>query len=827
MRLADSDGTGIRRRLKSFMAVPKSPEPIMSSLAKPQILVPVLLACFLALAHADEPRHQGSLVIVGGGRIPNRIRDRFMTLAGEKTANLVIIPTASESADRKEEEQGYLEPWRHYSPASLTLLHTRSRAMADEPAFVKPLADATAVWLDGGDQTKLVAAYRGTAVERELRSLLKRGGVIGGTSAGAAVMSDVMIEGGNPKPAVGRGFGFIANAVVDQHFLKRNRMNRLLEVLATRPNLIGIGVDEETAFVLEGETWSVVGRSYVIACEVDKTGKPLRFATLSDGDRGTYPSTGLPAVSGRSTAQAPGVPKVRAQPSHRDGAPDPRLWGSLVPGPHSVGFTRSWQLDHARQYAPAFHAEHPGPVPPRECPRPILVSLWYPARSSPGAPMRYRDYLEIGSDDPLIAPFAKRLDAFTRRTIAEEWLEVRPAKIDEIEEAGLQRWLDAATYAQKEAPVAPGRFPLIVAHPGLGGTFEDNAVFYEYVASHGYVVIVAPYQAENPAYLNIDWDLDRSIKDMDFLVRYAKGRPDLNLGAIGAIGHSYGAQAVLAWRAENNSPLGAVVSLDSTVDHNAVDEPGFAPPKLRLVNPNRLAGPILMYATKEDEPEFLAHWAHLKYTRLYTATVSGVEHNDYITQGAARFAYLPGRRVPAEKATAIRAQYDRVCQLTREFFDAYLKGDEQAELSLKRAAHAKTESANVALAIHEPLPLPPTAGQLLDLAHRQGFDAAIQLVKRFGTEMAEETLQDTSSELWTEGKRDQARAFSLLHCQLFPSSWVAQKVLADLLLEEADRAGALAGYRRAQDLIAAGGKPTPSKRARKAIADGVKKAEGK
>ena len=169
--------------------------------------------------------------------------------------------------------------------------------------------------------------------------------------------------------------------------------------------------------------------------------------------------------------------------------------------------------------------------------------------------MRYRDYLQFGSDNPLIAPFAKRLEAFTRRTIAEEVLEERPAKIDEAEAAGIERWLAATTYAVKDALVAPGKFPLIVAHPGLGGTFEDNSVFYEYMASHGYVVVVAPYQSENAAYLNIDWDLDRSIKDMDFLVRYVKARPRFDLGAIGAIGHSYGAQAVLAWRAEKNSPL--------------------------------------------------------------------------------------------------------------------------------------------------------------------------------------------------------------------------------------------------------------------------------
>jgi cyanophycinase len=269
----------------------------MSALIKLSPFVLVVVALLIPTVRAEEPPRPGSLVIVGGGRIPDGLRDRFITMAGGKSSRLVIIPTASSYADRKEDEEGYLEPWRKSAPARLTLLHTRSREKADDPAFVRPIAEATAVWLDGGDQTNLVAAYRGTAVDREFKALLKRGGVIGGTSAGAAVMSDVMITGGNPRADVGRGFGFVTHAVIDQHFLKRNRVNRLLGVLADRPHLIGIGIDEGTAWILQGDQWSVVGRSYVIACEVNPDGKLHRIESFADGDHGTYHSTGLPTVA--------------------------------------------------------------------------------------------------------------------------------------------------------------------------------------------------------------------------------------------------------------------------------------------------------------------------------------------------------------------------------------------------------------------------------------------------------------------------------------------------------------------------------------------------
>ncbi|WP_435017344.1 cyanophycinase [Tundrisphaera sp. TA3] len=269
----------------------------MSTARKPALLPCLALAIALLaprVAPGDDAPKAGALVIVGGGGMPDNVRDKFMALAGGKAAKLIVIPTASEDADKKDEEEAYLKPWRRYEPANLTLLHTRSREKADTAEFARPIAEATAVWFSGGDQNKIIEAYRGTAVEREFHALLKRGGVLGGTSAGAAIMSDVMIRGGNPVAEVGRGFGFVKNAVVDQHFLKRSRMNRLYGVISAHPELIGIGIDEGTAFIIEGDRWSVVGRSAVLAFEVGKDGQPPRFASFTEGDRGKYPATGLP-----------------------------------------------------------------------------------------------------------------------------------------------------------------------------------------------------------------------------------------------------------------------------------------------------------------------------------------------------------------------------------------------------------------------------------------------------------------------------------------------------------------------------------------------------
>lgn len=207
----------------------------------------------------------GTLVIVGGGGMPDTIRDRFLELAGGKKGKLVVIPTASEVADATQIYRSY-SYWQSQGLESVSMLNTLDPKKANDPSFVKPLMEATAAWLGGGDQTRLAKAYRGTAVERELRRLLARGGVIGGTSAGASVMSSVMITGGNPQADVGEGFGLLPDVVIDQHFQNRKRQQRLLGVLERHPRCLGLGIDEQTAVVVRGNRFTVVGKANVSIC---------------------------------------------------------------------------------------------------------------------------------------------------------------------------------------------------------------------------------------------------------------------------------------------------------------------------------------------------------------------------------------------------------------------------------------------------------------------------------------------------------------------------------------------------------------------------------
>lgn len=277
-----------------------------------------------AAAFADEPApaetpavSAGKLVICGGGRLPEKLRQRFIELAGGDRAQVVVVTTASVYADTDKME-AKLAFWREQKLGSLTVLHTRSRQTADDPQFSKPLAAATGVWFMGGNQSWLTETYLGTATEREIRSVLARGGVVGGTSAGAAIMSPVMIRRDRPELETGPGFGFLPGTVVDQHFLKRNRQGRLLKVLDSHRELVGFGIDEGTALVVEGNHLSVVGDSQVVVCTPASTERPAAVQSLAAGqeaDLGELRTALVAHVSTSTSEASPPSAESAAAPS--------------------------------------------------------------------------------------------------------------------------------------------------------------------------------------------------------------------------------------------------------------------------------------------------------------------------------------------------------------------------------------------------------------------------------------------------------------------------------------------------------------------------------
>jgi cyanophycinase len=228
--------------------------------------------------------------------------DEFVAAAGGETARIVVITTATDEPDSEEIEEE-MEYWRAQNLSRLTVLHTRSRETANDPEFASPLSDATGIWFCGGNQSWLADTFLGTISEELIHGVMQRGGVVGGISAGAAVMSSVMIRDGVTSPEIGRGFGLLPGTVIDQHFLARNRQERLLGALAAHPGLVGLGIDERAAVVVRGTRLKVVGDSDVVACIPPSPGRPAKVETLRPGEQTNLLKLSLAANKTRKSSR--------------------------------------------------------------------------------------------------------------------------------------------------------------------------------------------------------------------------------------------------------------------------------------------------------------------------------------------------------------------------------------------------------------------------------------------------------------------------------------------------------------------------------------------
>ena len=251
------------------------------------VMRPLLFALLTSLSALFVPvvtsqAQPGPLYIVGGGPQTDAMVREFVALAGGDTARIVVMAMASASGERSGEAKA----------SDLRALGAKAtnvwigRAQADADSVVRLLDGVTGIWFGGGDQNRLSDVLRGTAVERAIKSRHAAGAVVGGTSAGAAVLSARMITGreakyGGDRPprdssdayitinrdnvVTSDGFAYLNDVVIDQHFVRRKRHNRLISLVLEAPPHLGAGIDESTALIVESSgTWRVSGESVVV-----------------------------------------------------------------------------------------------------------------------------------------------------------------------------------------------------------------------------------------------------------------------------------------------------------------------------------------------------------------------------------------------------------------------------------------------------------------------------------------------------------------------------------------------------------------------------------
>jgi cyanophycinase len=250
----------------------------------------------------------GHLLVIGGAEDKLRQRQilaRFVALAGGTDARIVIISTASSLGD--EATELYLSLFRQMGISDVRGMRPLVREDANDRRLVSMLDDATAIFMTGGNQLRLSSVIGGTALGRALVERHRRGAVVAGTSAGASAIASHMVafgtSGATPKQRVTQmsaGLGLLPGVLIDQHFEQRGRLRRLLAAIAQYPHELGLGIDEDTAILLEGERFRVIGkgcvyvvdgagvtRSNIAEARADKALSMIdvRLHVLSEGDR--------------------------------------------------------------------------------------------------------------------------------------------------------------------------------------------------------------------------------------------------------------------------------------------------------------------------------------------------------------------------------------------------------------------------------------------------------------------------------------------------------------------------------------------------------------
>ena len=258
-------------------------------------LVPSALALPVVLAaQGSAPKvgpAKGTVIVVGGGAMGPEIYSRFIQAAGGPNALIIDVPTAGGDSVYTQNAPG-TRGWKQAGAKNIYVLHTTDRKLADSDSFAAILKKAGGVWFEGGRQWHLVDSYADTKTEQGFHDVLARGGVVGGSSAGASILGSFLVRGARENnfimaaPAYPKGFGFLRGVGIDQHVVARERLRDLADSIIPRhPDLLGMSEDEGTAWVVKGDVAEIIGRNKAFAYNGKATDPGKPFLTLHPGDR--------------------------------------------------------------------------------------------------------------------------------------------------------------------------------------------------------------------------------------------------------------------------------------------------------------------------------------------------------------------------------------------------------------------------------------------------------------------------------------------------------------------------------------------------------------
>ena len=238
------------------------------------------------MSEERQPR-KGTLIIIGGheDRDPEGKREILREVARQVDGGKLVLATVA-----SHQPQGYFDDYEKafadLKLGELVELYVEERSAANEPSKLDTLDDAAGVFFSGGDQLRITSQIGDTQIEAKVRRLFQRGGLIAGTSAGAAAMSDTMLVKGTSSEShrigdlhMAPGLGLIRDVIIDQHFAERGRFGRLLGAVAHNPRVLGLGIDENTAVIVHGDRFRVIGSGAVYVVD----GGNATYSNVAEG----------------------------------------------------------------------------------------------------------------------------------------------------------------------------------------------------------------------------------------------------------------------------------------------------------------------------------------------------------------------------------------------------------------------------------------------------------------------------------------------------------------------------------------------------------------
>lgn len=470
-----------------------------------------------------------------------------------------------------------------------------------------------------------------------------------------------------------------------------------------------------------------------------------------------------------------------ASPLHAQTQPD---WPGLTPGPFAVGFRTDTVIDRTRTIASP--ADYLGRSRPDYGQRLLHIAIWYPAASTTsGTAMTYGDYLPllawVGGPSEDGAPARQAAELAYIQTVTPQASPPDPECMDRLAERPV--------WARRDARPAERRHPVLIYAPGAGYPAFDNSVMFEYLASHGLVVVSAPSIGADASRLSYDaLGIEAQVRDLECLVGYVQSMPEADAERIGTAGFSSGglSSVLLALR---NTRIRALISLDGAVRTTSFLQLARTFPHF---DPQRLRTPTLVIVPEPDrarpgfgDESFLEQAVYAEITR---AVVPGTDHHDMASMsGLLRRCAQPGAGKDWSEATA---GYAAICGLVRGFLGPHLR---------ERPAAAQAEDIGgppITLATRPAQQAAPTPADFMEILRRDGPAKAAEIIRATvqshpgALASFEGVINQAGYELLGAGRSQDAVAILALNVEIFPESLNASDSLGEACLAagEWDRA---------------------------------------